>query len=231
MARGKKAANGHAEGNAPNTEKAATSKPEDAAECFLEAREIKSSMARMSQKLSALYARYENLGVDTLSVKDCLKLERDKNPPARLKRIMVMAAILNVIPTETEKDGQLSVMPGLSVTGLNDATREKIALANAYNDGYNTGLVAGSETNNKYEPGSELRVKWSLGHIDGQAQRAIKRAGKPEKAPKQPRLDDRAATQPPETQLERDEASYRGLDADVSNALHDVGAEMPADPV
>jgi hypothetical protein len=217
-----KRTNGDAE--APNTEKASTAKPEDAAECFLEAREIKSSMARMSQKLSALYGRYENLGVDTLSIKECLKLEKDKNPPARLKRIMVMAAILNVIPTETEKDGQISVMPGLSVTGLNEATKEKIALANAYNDGYNTGLVAGSETNNKYPPGSEHRVKWSLGHIDGQAQRAIKRAGKPEKVAKQKRINDRAATQPPETQLEKDEASYRG-------ALYDTGAEMPADPI
>lgn len=211
MPRGKKNNGGVDASKASPESQLPNAKPEDAAECFLEAREIKSSMARLSQRLSALYGRYENLGVDTLAIKDCLKLERDENPPGRLKRIMTMAAILNVIPTETEEDGQINVMPGLTVTGLSDSMKQKIALANAYNDGYNTGMVGGSESNNKYEPGSEFRVKWSLGHIDGQAQRAIKRAGKPEKVSKgQTRVDDRAATQPPETALDRDEAEYRG---------------------
>jgi hypothetical protein len=47
---------------------------------------------------------------------------------------------------------------------------------------------------------------------------------KKEKKAKSQRVNDRAATQPPETQLERDEAAYRG------QVQYDTGAEMPADP-
>lgn len=194
----------------------ANHRPEDAAECFLEARELKQSIARLSQKLSATYARFENLGVDTESVKECLKLAKHEDAPGKLRRIMTMAAILSIIPTSTEKDGQISVMPGLTVKGIDAATKEKLALAQAYNDGYNTGLDGGSETNNKYAAGTEHRVKWSLGHIDGQAQRAIRKPGsenvtqapaerrgrgRPRKD--QTRVDDR-------TQLDKDEAAYRG---------------------
>ena len=48
---------------------------------------------------------------------------------------------------------------------------------------------------------------------------------KKEKKAKPQRVNDRAATQPPETQLEKDVAAYRG------QAQYDTGAEMPADPV
>lgn len=195
----------------------ANHKPEDAAECFLAAREIKQSIARQSQKLSATYARFENLGVDVEAVKECLKLDKHEDAPGKLKRIMTMAAILNIIPTATEENGQLSVMPGLTVQGLNDATKERVALAKAYDDGYNTGLVGGSETNNKYQAGTEHRVKWSLGHIDGQAQRAIRKPGSENitQAPAErrgrgrPRKDQ--APVDDRTQLEKDEASYRGV--------------------
>lgn len=201
---------------------------EDAAECFIAAKELKRRIAQLSQTLSATYARFENLGVDTESVKECLKLEKHDDPPGKIKRIMTMAAILNMIPTEIEPDGQMTIIPGLTAKGLDKATKEKLALAQSYNDGYNTGLVGGSETNNKFPPGSELRVKWSLGHIDGQAQRAINKPGSEhveaassEKRPrgrprKVERVDDR-------TQLEKDEEAFRGKGPDLE--------DMPADPV
>jgi hypothetical protein len=228
MPRAKKA-NGQADAPPAGPVALFNCKPEDIGECHLELEEIDSSIARLAQKKAATIAHYKNMGVPVDELRAAAKMADKDNPPLWFKRVLAVAAILDIIPTETEKDGQITLMPGLKVAGLNDAMKEKIAQANAYNDGFNTGLAGGSETNNKYEPGAELRVKWSLGHIDGQAQRAVKRAGKPEKPPKaaksQQRVNNRAATQPPETQLERDEASYRG------QVQYDTGAEMPADPV
>jgi hypothetical protein len=219
MPRGHKA-NGHAKGEDAQTSPQAlfNCKPEDIGECHLELEEIDRAIARLGQKKAATISRYKNMGVPVDELRAAAKIADKDNPPQWFKRVLAVATILNIIPTETEKDGQITIMPGLTVAGLNSATKEKIVLANAYNDGYNTGLSGGSETNNKFEPGSEARVKWSLGHIDGQAQRAIKRAGKPEKAQKQAG-NGRAATRTAETQLERDEAAYRGINAD-----------MPADP-
>lgn len=194
---------------------ASNHKPEDEAECFIAVKELKRRIAQLSQTISATYARYENMGVDTESVKDCLKLDRHDDPPGKLQRLTRMAAILNIIPTEVEKNGQLTVFPGLTVQGVNKATKDKLASVRAYNDGYNSGLLGGSEDNNRFPAGSEERVKWSLGHIDGQAQRAINKPGsenvtvasatpKPRGRPKKAdRIDDRS-------QLEKDEATFRG---------------------
>lgn len=184
-------------------------KPEDIAECHLELEEIDGAIARLGQKKAMTIGRYKNMGVPVDEIREAAKIAGKENPPLWFKRVLAVAAILNVIPTENEKDGQITLMPGLSVSGLNDAMKEKIAVAHAYSDGYNSGLAGGDDSNNKYDPGTEMHVKWSLGHLDGQAQRAIKRAGKPEKKTKT-RTDDRAATQPPETALQQDEATYRG---------------------
>lgn len=237
MPRGKKAANGADHDDAPPAKQNAS--PENDAECFTVARELKRQSAQISQKLAAHYARFENLGVDTASIKDCLKLEKERDPPGRLQRLTRMAAILNMIPTETEKDGQINILPGLTVPGLNAAHKEKLAKANAYNDGYNTGLAGGEDTNNRFPVGSELRVLWSQGCIDGQGQRAINRANKPEK-----KTAGRAATKEPETALEKDEAEYRfpagtTLSGDIDRLvpgararLERAGVEvtLPADP-
>lgn len=220
MARGKKA-NGHDAAAETPAEAKSNHKPEDEAECYLATKELKRKIAQLSQTLSATYGRYENMGVDVESVKDCHKLEKHDDPSGKLKRLLRMAQILDLVPTEVEKNGQASIMPNLVPEKLNETTKEKVSLARAYSDGYNTGLHDGSENNNRFAPGSELRVKWSLGHIDGQAQRAI---NKPEnknviKAPTEVRKRaGRAADKAPETALEKDEAKFRGNGTDAQPA-------------
>jgi uncharacterized protein (UPF0335 family) len=204
-------------------------RPEDAAECFLTAKDLKRRIAQLSQTLSATYARFENMGVDVESVKECLKLEKHDDPPGKMRRIMTMAAILDLIPTATEASGQMTILPGLTIKGLDASTKEKVSLAQAYNDGYNTGLSGGVEDNNRFDAGSEHRVKWSLGHIDGQAQRAINKPGSENvvhastekrgrgRPKKVDRVDDR-------TQLERDEAAFRGQEPEVADVEPVTGA-------
>lgn len=223
MPKGRKAADApNGDATPEDKQDAANHSPEDAADCFLGAKELKRQIAQMSQRLATHYARFENLGVDIESVQDCLKLEKKPDIPGKLKRIMTMAAILDLIPTEVEANGQLSVIPGLSVKGVAPATKAKINRAKVFWDGWDSGKSGDLIDACKFTPGSEDFVTWRSGWDDGHKEWAAKpknanttTASAEKRPPGRPRKQPEAEPTP----LENDEEAYR---AKAGETLHDV---------
>lgn len=202
------------EGGGSNT------KPDDTAECFLELKGIDSAIASLGQKKARTIARYENMGVDVDAVRYCQKLENKDDAPDWIKRVLAAAAQLSIIPTETEDDGQITLMPGLRVAAVSQKAMDKLSIARAHGDGYNSGRHGGSADNNPFEAGTEVYVAWGNGCMDGAADKAIAKSQREDK-----KARNRAAEvdAEPGTVLERDEAAYRaGTQEHVT---------MPADPV
>lgn len=186
---------------------------EDDANCYLDLIEISSAIARLSQKKGAIIGRYENMGVDVEAVQGCIKLEKQKDPPDWVRRMIAMAAKLKIIPVAEESGGQMTLMPGLKVAAADQKTQDKLAIARAHTDGFNTGRHGGSADDNKHKPGTEVYVAWGNGCLDGQADRAARKKPDAENTKAADTTNRRAATQPPATALERDEAAYRGKPA------------------
>ena len=215
-----KKANGHAIPEAPPESDTGTNHAAELdAECFLALQEIDSAVARLGQKKAATIARFENLGVDVEAVRYCQKLDNKDDAPAWIKRIIAMAARLSIIPTETESDGQITLMPGLRVAALDPAAQDKLAVARAHNDGYNTGRHGGSADDNPHQPGTEAYVAWGGGCLDGAADRAIAKANRDDKKARKKAAKE-AAEDAAGTVLEQDEAAYRARAAE----------NFPADP-
>lgn len=227
MARTKKAANGHADDETTTNTGAA----DDLAECYVEYVEMMGQISRVRQKIAAMLQRYDGMGVNVKAIKACYRLANMDDAPDYVKELLKSAAILKIIPAEEESDGQMTFLPGLKVAPPSQAKQDKVNRSKVFWDGYDAGLAGHLIEVCTFQAGSEDFMTWRDGWDDGH--RDFEAKPKKERKPtsREKRVNDRAATQPPETQLERDEASYRGLDADVSKALADVGAEMPADPV
>lgn len=220
-------ANGSAAPDAPPAHGANT-QADDTANCFLDLNEIDSQIASLGQKKARTIARYENIGVDVDAVRECQKLARKDDAPDWIKRIVAAAGVLKIIPTETEDDGQISLMPGLKVAAASTAAQSRIAVARAHGDGYNSGKHGGSADNNPHAAGTEEYVAWGNGCIDGEADRAIakqlredkKAASRPanvtvasteKRKPGRPSKADKAAAEEAagKTPLENDETAYR----------------------
>lgn len=183
---------------------------EQTAECFLELSELKASVSRIGQKTAVTIKRYENMGVDVDAVRECMKLEKKEDAPDWVKRVLAAAAVLKIIPVAEDKGGQMTLMPGLKVAAADQATQDKLAVARAHSDGYNVGRHGGgSADDNPHKAGTEVYVAWGNGAIDGQADRAARKKPEPENTKAADTTNRRAATKPPETQLERDEAAFR----------------------
>lgn len=185
---------------------------DDAAQCFIEIQEINSAVARLGQKKATTFTRFANMGVDTDAVKDCLKLAKDEDAPERVKRMVDMARILKIIPVEVDANGQTSalfiVRPDAAT--LSARKDEALSLHRAFWQGHDAGYDGGERNANPYDPGTSLHVDWDKGFSDGVEDLGAKQPGV-EKAPTETRpRTGRAATNPPETALARDEAAYRG---------------------
>ena len=217
MARAKKA-NGHADADQkPNTP------ADDVAECYVEYTEMMGQIARVRQKIASMLQRFDGMGVNIKAVKACYRLANMDDAPDYVKEMLRAAAILNIIPAEQESDGQMTFLPGLKVAPPSAASQGKVNRSKVFWDGYDAGLAGHLIEVCKFQAGTEDFVTWRDGWDDGH--RDFDAKPKKEKKAKPQRVNDRAATQPPETQLEKDVAAYRG------QAQYDTGAEMPADPV
>ena len=206
MARAKK--NGQAEDAAPNTGAA-----DDLAECYVEYTELMGRIARERQKIAAMLQRYNGMGVNVKAIKACYRLANMDDAPDYVKEMLKAAAVLKIIPAAEESDGQMTFLPGLKVAPPSAATASKVNRSKVFWDGYDAGLAGHLIEVSKFDAGTEDFVTWRDGWEDGH--RDFEAKPKKEKKVKAQRVNDRAATQPPETQLEKDEAGYRGLDEEV----------------
>ena len=191
---------------------------DDVAECYVEYTEMMGQIARIRQKIASMLQRFDGMGVNIKAVKACYRLANMDDAPDYVKEMLKAAAILNIIPAEQESDGQMTFLPGLKVAPPSSLSQSKVNRSKVFWDGYDAGLAGHLIEVCKFDAGSEDFVTWRDGWDDGH--RDFDAKPKKERAARQNRVNNRAATQPPETQLERDEAAYRGLDE-----------EMPADPV
>lgn len=206
----RKPKNGAADDDQPDAPKANTS-ADDAAQLFIEIQEINSAVARLGQKKATTFARFENMGVDVDAVKDCLKLAKDEDAPERVKRMVDMARILKIIPVEVDANGQSSalIIVRPDAPKLSTEKDEALSLHKAFWLGHDAGFDGGERGANPHEAGSALHVDWDKGWKDGAEDLALKKPNV-EKAPDEVReRTGRAATKPPETALEKDEAQYR----------------------
>ncbi len=162
--------------------------------------------------------------MDTDAVRECIKLEHQRDAPEWIKRVIATAAILNIIPTDVEDDGQVTFMPGLRTPVPSTEMQEKLAEAKAYSDGYNGGRHGNqSADDNPHVAGSKLYQVWGQGCLDGQAEKAIAKANR------KPGRTGRAATAEPTTALEQDEAAYRGT-ADQELAAEEIYRGISSTP-
>lgn len=217
MPRGKKA-NGRTTDEAiPNTG------ADDIAECYVEYTEMMGQIARVRQRIASMLQRFDGMGVNIKAVKACYRLANMDDAPDYVKEMLKAAAVLKIIPAEQESDGQMTFLPGLKVSPPSAVSQSKVNRSKVFWDGYDAGLAGHLVEVCKFQAGSEDFVTWRDGWEDGRRDYEA-RPKKGKAAEPQQRINNRAATQPPATALERDEASYRGLDDDVAQALEEISA-------
>jgi uncharacterized protein (UPF0335 family) len=196
------------------TEATSNTASDDIAECYVEYVEMMGSIARVRQRISATLQRYQGMGVNTKAVRACYRLANMDDAPDYVREMLKAAAILKIIPAEVEDDGQMTFLPGLKVAAPSakaEANRER---SSVFWSAWDAGKSGSPAENNPHEPGSEDHVTWAKGWKDGHADYAARpKNANVEQAPSTPRprgrprrvdrIDDR-------TQLERDEAAFRG---------------------
>lgn len=199
---------------------------DDTVDCYNDLEDIDSAIASLGQKKARTIARYENMGVDVPAVRECQKLGKKDDAPDWIRRITTAAAVLRIIPTETGEDGQLSVMPGLSVQAPSPEKDQEMRLIRAKSDGYNTGRHGGEAGACLHQPGTEEHVAWNRAFKVGEKERAEAKELRDAKRDKK-----KEATRDDSTQLERDTAAYRagGVAPPVSGNGGGVGMNGAAD--
>lgn len=172
--------------------------PEKIAEYLADLTSLKTTSARISQQIAALLARFENEGGDRKELKAMLvlsKLDRREAEAAVLRHITYAQALGFV---KEEEDGQFSFASLFGGDAQGDGVAQteapaapskrtprdpdgekKLALAQAYSDGWNTGRHGGGKDNNPFNAGTETHVRWHEGLTDGLADKV---ASKPKSA-------------------------------------------------
>lgn len=191
---------------------------DEVAECYVEYTEMMGQIARVRQRVGSMLQRYEAMGVHTKAVRACYRLANMDDAPDYVKEMLRAAAILKIIPAETESDGQMTFLPGLKVSPPSAEAQDKLNRSEVFWNGWDAGLGGGLIEACLHEPGSEDFVTWRKGWADGHKDWAAKpknanlETASTEKRPRgRPRKD--------ATQLERDEDAFR---AKAGDGLHDV---------
>lgn len=149
-------------------------KPDDVANCYSDYSEDMRQIARISNRIKVRFADFKKIGGDPKNIQAAYKLENMDDPVAYLHGITKTAAILRIIPTETEGSGQVSFLPAFEAPSPEGDAR--VAMARARADGYNTGKAGGVIDNCPFNPGTEEFVAWRDQWEDGAADRAKMKA-------------------------------------------------------
>jgi ribosome modulation factor len=185
--------------------------PDEVAACFTEYSSMLADIARLQQKVAAMFGRYEKLGVDSKAIKNAYSVaQKDPNEARReQERNAEYLAMLEIV--EYGDDGQGGFKFGLSVTvpKAGPAAIAGIQGARAYNDGYNSGKAGGKIDACKFAVGTEEFVRWRDGWTDGHEDRLAKNpdADKVTKAAPRKRGRRNGAEAPPPVSEEMGEAA------------------------
>lgn len=146
--------------------------------------ELKTQIARLSKRVGTIDAQWEAIGGDAQDLKDGEKLHHLSGLSARqgrIRRFNQVAFWMGLITYDAS--GQASALP---VLDAKDApvfpvkSDDRLALARAEMDGYNSGWAGGTPENNPYRPDedSELFTIWDTACRDGQREKADRKAAK-----------------------------------------------------
>lgn len=149
-------------------------KPDDVAECYADYSDDMSQIARISQRIKTRFADFRKIGGDPKNIQMAYKLENMDDALGYLQEITKTAAILRIIPTETEGSGQVSFLPAFEP--LSPEADAMVAMARVRTDGYNSGKAGASIDNCPFGAGSEEFVVWRDNWEDGATDRAKMKA-------------------------------------------------------
>ncbi len=146
---------------------------DDRALCLTEYIELRAAAARTAQATSAMFKRFEALGVDKATIKrmyDLSQMDRGE-ATALLKREADYAQVLDLVVVEA--DGQSTFATALIPAKPSPLVSDRLRTARAFGDGYNTGKAGGKIEACPFNhmPGSVEFVAWRDGHGDGMADR------------------------------------------------------------
>lgn len=188
--------------------------PDLTAEVFAEYVSDMAEIGRIKQRIGTRLLRYDQAGGDSKAIKASYRLSNMDDPATHMRSLMTTARVLQIIPTETEEDGQSNFLPAFKPPSK--AALAKLAYAKIRVDGYNSGLSGGERGANPNKAGSEQFAVWDKAWAEGAEDLAAKpKKDGGEKAPTENRRGRRNA-EPPATSLEADEAAYRAKGVTVN---------------
>jgi ribosome modulation factor len=144
--------------------------PDDVAECYADYADDMGQIARISQRIKTRFADFRKIGGDPKNIQAAYKLEHMDDPLGYLQGITKTAAILRIIPTETEADGQVSFLPAFNTPS--PEADAKVAMARVRSDGYNSGRSGATVESCPFLPGTDEFVTWRDHWEDGAGDRA-----------------------------------------------------------
>lgn len=146
--------------------------------CLAEYTEVNTEIGRLSQRQSAMLARYEKQGVNIKSIKNTHRASKLDKRVATAQaqsdvRYLVITGILSPANDDWVRKVTQSDMfaRGVAPPG---AVSPQLARARAHSDGYNSGRHGAAADTNPHKPGSAEHVAWLEGLKDGQEDRALK---------------------------------------------------------
>lgn len=152
--------------------------PEAIAGCYTEYSSMMGDVARLGQRIAAMFGRYEKSdGVDSKAIKSSYALSQ-KDPEvaaSQLRRNNEYARILGIVTFDA--NGQGDFIAGLdqpTAPTLAPEAAARVQAARAHADGYNTGKAGGTLEHNTNAPGTQAHVQWIEGFHDGHADRLLK---------------------------------------------------------
>lgn len=149
-------------------------KADDVSECYADYADDMGQIARISQRIKTRFADFRKIGGDPKNIQMAYKLEHMDDALGYLRGITKTAAILRIIPTETEDDGQVSFLPAFEFPS--PEADAKVAMARVRADGYNSGKAGGVIENCPFTAGTEEFVVWRDFWEDGASDRAKMKA-------------------------------------------------------
>lgn len=144
--------------------------PDAVADCYADYSEDMRQIARIANRIKVRFAEFKKIGGDAKNIQAAYKLEGMDDPAGYLAGITKTAAILRIIPTETEGSGQVNFLPAFELPGAESDAR--VAMSRARSDGYNSGKNGATIDSCPFNAGTEEFVSWRDQWEDGAADRA-----------------------------------------------------------
>lgn len=151
--------------------------PDETSEVFADYSDDMGQIARIKQRIAVRFKHYHSIGGEPAEIKMAYKLDNMDDAPGYLRGIIKTAAILRIIPTETEESGQINFLAAFSQPS--PEADAKVAMARVRNDGYNSGRAGAPIDNCPFNAGSEEFVAWRDMWEDGASDLAKVRSLKP----------------------------------------------------